>query len=390
MGISWKKKKKGLVGYVRGIDELSAKFYATGHLLRRPSVQRVYNTSASCFVCSIPGTSWPGRFMFPVCGPFSVGDWTDWRRRWLLRWGLFWARTSFGRCGDSTCCLGKTAESLESLCKTIVSYAQISTLIGGRGISYAWNFSYDALTIWYNPSGSTISRSLHVSASREIASRFSWSPVFARVSWQDSPIPTLYILRPRIASLLVGSENKVLGALFSSIPGGSPVLSAIGLCCRSDTRRNCLTVEGLLPKVMSTPRGCFIPLDLRFVFDRLIEGDRSVDAGLLRIVEFAIGFGWCAVVSRSRFSISSDVSLISSAGSNFFMRFCVFFAIVPGFTVSNTHPSSSTLCVSVFLQHVNKDKLEEGNLWSYLTLIPRNIWSCLICLCLLPIPVAGW
>jgi hypothetical protein len=71
--------------------------YATGHLLFKPSAHLLYSTSARSFVCSMPGISRPGRFIW--C--FSVhvsssGICRDWRLRWLLRWGLFVARTSFG------------------------------------------------------------------------------------------------------------------------------------------------------------------------------------------------------------------------------------------------------------------------------------------------------
>lgn len=73
--------------------------HMAGHRLLRPSIQRLYRTSARCLVCSMPGTSRPGR-----SGCFSDqaslrGDCEDWRRRWLFKCGLFLAKTNFGFCG---------------------------------------------------------------------------------------------------------------------------------------------------------------------------------------------------------------------------------------------------------------------------------------------------
>ena len=54
-----------------------------------------------------------------------------------------------------------------------------------------------------------------------------------------------------------------------------------------DTRRNCRTVEGLLPKDILMPSGCFCcPLDIRFFVDCL-KGDAWSVFGpeTLRIVE---------------------------------------------------------------------------------------------------------
>jgi hypothetical protein len=89
--------------------------------------------------------------------------------------------------------------------------------------------------------------------------------------------------------LVLGSENNVFGAAFSSNMGTNPEQSS-GEPCLSDTRRNCLTVEGLLPNVRSSPNGCLNPLERRLAFGLLTEGEGSFDSGVCRTVEFAAGF----------------------------------------------------------------------------------------------------
>ena len=70
-----------------------------GHLFLRPSANLEYSESSSCRKCSMPGIAWPGKFSCFSGKVCSAGMSDDCRRRWLLRWGLFWARTSFGFCG---------------------------------------------------------------------------------------------------------------------------------------------------------------------------------------------------------------------------------------------------------------------------------------------------
>lgn len=204
--------------------------------------------------------------------------------------------------------------------------------------------------MWYSPSGSIISRSLNASASRDIASRFSWSQVFARTSWQVRPTPELYILRPKIASLLLGSLKSVLGTEFSLIPGTNPALLPKELCL-SETRRNCLTVEGEFPNVISKARGCLTLLDRRRV-ERLDDVLVTVPR-VRRTVEFATGFGPELSFSRVRLRIDSDGSSISSAkGAEGCCLICkpLDGVAAPGLIVSNTQASSSTfLFVSVSL-----------------------------------------
>lgn len=65
-----------------------------------------------------------------------------------------------------------------------VTAASSASLPFARGFvrTYPCSLSVIDFTIWYSPSGSIISRSLHASASREIASRFSSSPVVPNTS----------------------------------------------------------------------------------------------------------------------------------------------------------------------------------------------------------------
>lgn len=90
-------------------------FYTFGHLFFRPSAHLLYRTSANCFVCSRPGMSSPGNCSGLSVHISSVGSNEDCLRRWLLRWGLFWARTSFGFCGVGACEGGSNPASFGSL-----------------------------------------------------------------------------------------------------------------------------------------------------------------------------------------------------------------------------------------------------------------------------------
>jgi hypothetical protein len=164
-----------------------------------------------------------------------------------------------------------------------------------------------------------------------------------------------------LASLLLGSENNVLDAAFSSIPGGNWNESKLSSGNLSETRRNCRTVDGLFPKLRLRPSGCLTPpLDRRFVFARLTDGDASWAAGVRRTVEFG-RFGtlgcdwWCGEFVRSSFCII----LVGSSGHSIgvadtFRLRCVFF-IVGALTVSKTQPSSSSNFETVFLEQCQHD-----------------------------------
>lgn len=118
-------------------------------------------------------------------------------------------------------------------------------------------------------------------------------------------MPELYILRPKIASLVLGSVNSVLGIEFSFIPGTYPELPSREFCL-SETRRNCLTVEGEFPNVISKPRGCLTLLDRRLVerFDGVLDTVPRVR----RTVEFATGLGPENSLSKVRLYMDSDGS----------------------------------------------------------------------------------
>lgn len=110
-------------------------------------------------------------------------------------------------------------------------------------------------------------------------------------------------------------------------------------------------MDGLFPKLKSTPSGCFTPLERRLVFARLIDGDRS-GAGVRRTVEFATGFGGFGGLEICRSSIPSDES--SALSGDVGGIFLVGSEIVGGaLTVSNIHPSSSSFGVIVFLAIVS-------------------------------------
>lgn len=48
--------------------------YTTGHRFFMPCAQRPYSTSASCFVCSMPATTWPGSWCSRSLGSSTMLD----------------------------------------------------------------------------------------------------------------------------------------------------------------------------------------------------------------------------------------------------------------------------------------------------------------------------
>src|ERR1700761_510978 len=179
--------------------------------------------------------------------------------------------------------------------------------------------------IWYMPSGSRLSKSEKASASLATASRLPSSAVSLSTSWHEIPIAWLYSFLPRFASLVsmaivVAVENldsfsglersDASMSTNTSSPGfalegvrmtlefGSSFSSAEGVVLLGDTRRNCRTVLGLLPKDMFTPRGCRgWALDSLFLLVLLpdcesVEPRRSgwycccFDSEILRMVSF--------------------------------------------------------------------------------------------------------
>lgn len=57
------------------------RYPSAGHLFLKPSAHLLYRTSASCLVCSIPGVSWPGRFICLSIHMSPLGITADCRRR---------------------------------------------------------------------------------------------------------------------------------------------------------------------------------------------------------------------------------------------------------------------------------------------------------------------
>lgn len=88
-----------------------------------------------------------------------------------------------------------------------------------------------------------------------------------------------------------------------------------------------------------------MPLDRLLVFARLTDGERS-GAGVRRTVEFATGFmAYCGVLICRSSIFAYRSSLLSDAIGGAFS--------VGAFTVSNTHPSSSSFGEIVALSHVS-------------------------------------
>lgn len=94
-----------------------------------------------------------------------------------------------------------------------------------------------------------------------------------------------YALRPRSASFVTVSAT---GCSFSS-----RLTEAFGVAFGelSDTRRNCLTVDAPLPKLVLGAKGCFCPEGLRFAGLAAPQGDDLRFAVALRIVDGGGGEG---------------------------------------------------------------------------------------------------
>ena len=146
-----------------------------GHLVFRPSVHLPYKTSASCFACSIPSTSSPGSCSASSVHTSSAGRREDWRRRWLLRWGLFWARTSFGFWGVTPCDSDRSPDSLGSL----RTHQLCPTRSGLWPQTYFRTLVMISFRSWYSPMGSSLSKVSQARASRVTTSRLLWFPVCA-------------------------------------------------------------------------------------------------------------------------------------------------------------------------------------------------------------------